>query len=160
MRCKLEKVCAPIMRPDIPGQAKGFFLAYHGENDAKLKRKLAAAYLHYLASAAENEATVRRRVDRELAQLCLREDAALIFNSHSKFIRCMFRAELPDCAFARGKIANCGVVAVDVAIDKPAGRRLEAPELLFGGTFSSVDSRASLLEAIRRRRSRTDVSGG
>ena len=107
------------------------------------------------ASAAENEATVRRRVDRELAQLCLRSDAALIFNSHSKFIRCMFRAELPDCAFARGKIANCGVVAVDVSIDKPPGRRLEAPELLFGGTFSSADSRASLLEAVRRR-SRSD----
>ena len=113
------------------------------------------------ASAAENEATVRRRVDRELAQLCLRSDASAIMNSHSKFIRCMFRAELPECAFARGKIANCGVVAVDVAIDKPPGRRLEAPELLFGGTFSSADSRASLLEAVRRRRSRSsDVSGG
>ena len=74
--------------------------------------------------------------------------------------RCLFRGS-GDCAFARGKIANCGVVAVDVAIDKPPGRRLEAPELLFGGTFSSVDSRASLLEAIRRRRSRSgDVSGG
>ena len=44
-----------------------------------------------------------------------------------------FRAELPDCAFARGKIANCGVVAVDVAVERPAGRRLEAPELLGGG---------------------------
>ena len=107
------------------------------------------------ASAAENEATVRRRVDRELAQLCLRSEASAIMNSHSKFIRCMFRAELPECAFARGKIANCGVVAVDVAIDKPPGRRLEAPELLFGGTFSSADSRASLLEAVRRR-SRSD----
>ena len=112
------------------------------------------------ASSAENEATVRRRVDRELAQLCLRSDASLIFNSHSKFIRYMFRAEGGDCAFARGKIANCGVVAVEVSVERPAGRRLEAPELLFGGTFSSVDSRASLLEAIRRRRSRTDVSGG
>ena len=113
------------------------------------------------ASAAENEATVRRRVDRELAQLCLRSEASAIMNSHSKFIRCMFRAELPECAFARGKIANCSVVAVDVAIDKPPGRRLEAPELLFGGTFSSADSRASLLEAVRRRRSRSsDVSGG
>ena len=112
------------------------------------------------ASAAEDAATVRRRVDRELAQLCMRSDASLIFNSHSKFIRCMFRAEGGDCAFARGKIANCGVVAVDVAIDKPAGRRLEAPELLFGGTFSSADSRASLLEAIRRRSRSGDVSGG
>ena len=107
------------------------------------------------ASAAENEATVRRRVDRELAQLCLRSDASAIMNSHSKFIRCMFRAEGGDCAFARGKIANCGVVAVDILIEKPPGSRLEAPELLFGGTFSSVDSRASLLEAVRRR-SRSD----
>ncbi len=119
-----------------------------------------AVHHKWWASAAENEATVRRRVDRELAQLCLRSDAALIFNSHSKFIRCMFRAELPECAFARGKIANCGVVAVDVSIEKPPGRRLEAPELLFGGTFSSVDSRASLLEAIRRRSRSGDVSGG
>ena len=55
---------------------------------------------------------------------------------------------------------SCGVVAVDVAIDKPAGRRLEAPELLFGGTFSSADSRASLLEAIRRRSRSGDVAGG
>ena len=119
-----------------------------------------AVHHAWWASAAENEATVRRRVDRELAQLCLRSDASAIMNSHSKFIRCMFRAELPDCAFARGKIANCGVVAVDVLIDKPPGRRLEAPELLFGGTFSSADSRASLLEAIRRRSRSGDVAGG
>ena len=72
----------------------------------------------------------------------------------------MFRAEGGDCAFARGKIANCGVVAVDILIEKPPGSRLEAPELLFGGTFSSVDSRASLLEAIRRRSRSGDVSRG
>lgn len=104
------------------------------------------------ASSAEDAQVVARRVDRALAQLALRPKSSAIFVSHSKFIRCMFRAEGgEDCSFARGKVANCGVVAVDVAFDAPAGSRLVDPELLFGATFSTVDSRASLLESISRR---------
>ena len=107
------------------------------------------------AAGADDDRSVNRRVSRALGQLMLSPEPSVVVTTHSNFVRRLFRAEgaMVSRAFASRKLQNCGVLAVRVEFDAPAGARFAEARLLFGSGFvgdTAADGRGALNEAIIR----------
>lgn len=106
----------------------------------------AAAEWWLPAERREGDTAVDRRCAEFLREVQY-EGAAPLVVSHSHFIRGLFKrfrdpTDLSTKPFSVKKVANCGVVAVDVVFDDATGGApsLRNPRLLFGSTLEGDDA--------------------